>query len=210
MCVCVRFLWSCSRNHSSPQHFHLITDCWSLWLISCPSKTRDMTHTHLDSSLTHTHTPDPAEQDHLKRTGSERSFKIKTLLHVDRRVCRDDTVIWPGLKRTMALKHPSSVLSICMSLILDTSSVRTLRVWGRKKNHSYSLMSSTFKKYKSIFWTKELQVPVKPEEFKWIWKSRSRGRRTEIGLKCAAALIYLKAQTRVELDQWKSLQGSAV
>lgn len=171
---------------------------------------RHDTHTPWLQSHTHTHTPDPAEQDHLKRTGSERSFKIKTLLHVDRRVCRDDTVIWPGLKRTMALKHPSSVLSICMSLILDTSSVRTLKVWGRKKNHSYSLMSSTFKKYKSIFRTKELQVPVKPEEFKWIWKSRSRGRRTEIGLKCAAALIYLKAQTRVELDQWKSLQGSAV
>lgn len=33
----------------------------------------------------------------------------------------------PGLKRTMARRQPSSVLSICMSFILDTSSVRTLQ-----------------------------------------------------------------------------------
>lgn len=33
----------------------------------------------------------------------------------------------PGLKRTMARRQPSSVLSICMSRILDTSSVSTLR-----------------------------------------------------------------------------------
>lgn len=32
----------------------------------------------------------------------------------------------PGLKRTMARRQPSSVLSICISLILLTSSVRTL------------------------------------------------------------------------------------
>lgn len=32
----------------------------------------------------------------------------------------------PGLKRMMARRQPSSVLSICMSLILLTSSVRTL------------------------------------------------------------------------------------
>lgn len=35
----------------------------------------------------------------------------------------------PGLKRTMARRQPSSVLSICMSFILDTSSVRTLQAW---------------------------------------------------------------------------------
>lgn len=34
----------------------------------------------------------------------------------------------PGLKRTMALRQPSSVLSICMSFILDTSSERTLQI----------------------------------------------------------------------------------
>lgn len=33
----------------------------------------------------------------------------------------------PGLKRTMARRQPSSVLSICMSRILDTSSVNTLQ-----------------------------------------------------------------------------------
>lgn len=33
----------------------------------------------------------------------------------------------PGLKSTMARRQPSSVLSMCMSRILDTSSVRTLR-----------------------------------------------------------------------------------
>lgn len=33
----------------------------------------------------------------------------------------------PGLKRMMARRQPSSVLSICMSLILLTSSVKTLR-----------------------------------------------------------------------------------
>lgn len=33
----------------------------------------------------------------------------------------------PGLKRTMARRQPSSVLSICMSRILDTSSVSTLK-----------------------------------------------------------------------------------
>lgn len=33
----------------------------------------------------------------------------------------------PGLKRMMARRHPSSVLSICMSLILLTSSVKTLQ-----------------------------------------------------------------------------------
>lgn len=32
----------------------------------------------------------------------------------------------PGLKSTMARRHPSSDLSICMSFILETSSVRTL------------------------------------------------------------------------------------
>ena len=36
----------------------------------------------------------------------------------------------PGLKRTMARRQPSSVLSICMSRILDTSSVSTLCAWG--------------------------------------------------------------------------------
>lgn len=34
----------------------------------------------------------------------------------------------PGLNRTMARRHPSSDLSICMSFILDTSSVKTLCV----------------------------------------------------------------------------------
>lgn len=34
----------------------------------------------------------------------------------------------PGLNRTMARRHPSSDLSICMSFILDTSSVKTLHV----------------------------------------------------------------------------------
>lgn len=36
----------------------------------------------------------------------------------------------PGLNRTMARRHPSSDLSICMSFILDTSSVKTLHVGG--------------------------------------------------------------------------------
>lgn len=34
----------------------------------------------------------------------------------------------PGLKRTMARRQPSSDLSICMSFILDTSSVKTLHL----------------------------------------------------------------------------------
>lgn len=33
----------------------------------------------------------------------------------------------PGLKRTIARRHPNSVLSICMSRIFDTSSVNTLQ-----------------------------------------------------------------------------------
>lgn len=37
----------------------------------------------------------------------------------------------PGLKSTMARRQPSSVLSMCMSRILDTSSVRTLQGGGR-------------------------------------------------------------------------------
>ena len=38
----------------------------------------------------------------------------------------------PGLKSTMARRQPSSVLSICMSRILDTSSVNTLQ--GKQAN----------------------------------------------------------------------------
>lgn len=34
----------------------------------------------------------------------------------------------PGLNRTMARRQPSSDLSICMSFILDTSSVKTLHL----------------------------------------------------------------------------------
>lgn len=36
----------------------------------------------------------------------------------------------PGLNKTMARRHPSSDLSICMSFILDTSSVKTLHGEG--------------------------------------------------------------------------------
>lgn len=39
----------------------------------------------------------------------------------------------PGLKRTIARRHPNSVLSICMSRIFDTSSVRTLQGPSHKK-----------------------------------------------------------------------------
>ena len=41
-------------------------------------------------------------------------------------VCERVWAFSPGLNRTMARRQPSSVLSICMSFILDTSSVRTL------------------------------------------------------------------------------------
>lgn len=41
----------------------------------------------------------------------------------------------PGLKRTMARRQPSSVLSICMSRILDTSSVSTLKEKAGAKVH---------------------------------------------------------------------------
>lgn len=44
-----------------------------------------------------------------------------------RRAHRGDGRAVPGLKRTMARRQPSSVLSICMSRILDTSSVSTLQ-----------------------------------------------------------------------------------
>lgn len=46
----------------------------------------------------------------------------------------------PGLNRTMARRHPSSDLSICMSFILDTSSVKTLHVGdmgGQMIRHRY-------------------------------------------------------------------------
>lgn len=37
----------------------------------------------------------------------------------------------PGLNSTMARRQPSSDLSICMSFILETSSVRTLRTGNK-------------------------------------------------------------------------------
>lgn len=60
----------------------------------------------------------------------------------------------PGLKRTMARRQPSSVLSICMSFILDTSSVRTLRgvkaVLGTKtRKRSHGDTSPFFETYLS-------------------------------------------------------------
>ncbi|TNN57127.1 hypothetical protein EYF80_032712 [Liparis tanakae] len=42
----------------------------------------------------------------------------------------------PGLKRMMARRQPSSVLSICMSLILLTSSVSTLRRGGTSRSEA--------------------------------------------------------------------------
>lgn len=48
----------------------------------------------------------------------------------------------PGLKRTMALRQPSSVLSICMSFIFDTSSVNTL--------HKHNTTFQTFLKQERL------------------------------------------------------------
>jgi len=45
----------------------------------------------------------------------------------------------PGLKRMMARRQPSSVLSICMSLILLTSSVSTLRRGGRSRSGPFQI-----------------------------------------------------------------------
>lgn len=39
----------------------------------------------------------------------------------------------PGLNSTMARRQPSSDLSICMSFILETSSVRTLRTGNKDR-----------------------------------------------------------------------------
>lgn len=50
-----------------------------------------------------------------------------------RSACADRAQAVPGLKRTMARRQPSSVLSMCMSLILDTSSVSTLQ--GEQVSH---------------------------------------------------------------------------
>lgn len=47
----------------------------------------------------------------------------------------------PGLKRMIARRQPSSVLSICMSLILLTSSVKTLR--RKQKRFEYKVHMKT-------------------------------------------------------------------
>lgn len=57
----------------------------------------------------------------------------------------------PGLKRTMARRQPSSVLSICISLILLTSSVRTLkddRFWQFKTEWHWKRQTFLLEKWK--------------------------------------------------------------
>lgn len=62
---------------------------------------------------------------HLKQTHAVRHDHTEKNIHCCRRCCV--RVNSPGLKRTMARKQPNSVLSICISFILDTNSVRTLQ-----------------------------------------------------------------------------------
>lgn len=76
----------------------------------------------------------------------------------------------PGLKRTMARRQPSSVLSISMSFILDTSSVRTLH--DRKaanmetKRRSQEMILHLFATYLS----KIEPTPALWALLRWTWR----------------------------------------
>lgn len=61
----------------------------------------------------------------------------------------------PGLNRTMARRQPSSVLSICMSRILDTSSVSTLQEKAGAKVHVRHILTRA--PPRRIHWTREAQ-----------------------------------------------------
>lgn len=61
----------------------------------------------------------------------------------------------PGLNRTMARRQPSSVLSICMSRILDTSSVSTLQEKAGAKVHVRHVLTRA--PPRKIHWTCEAQ-----------------------------------------------------
>ena len=56
-----------------------------------------------------------------------KTCEIFHLRHVSESVPFEWRPDWPGLKRTIARRQPSSVLSICISFILETNSVRTLQ-----------------------------------------------------------------------------------
>lgn len=67
------------------------------------------------------------------RHGNAMDSDVPNLLIAEIEIQKKLEITLPGLNSTMARRQPSSVLSICMSLILDTNSVSTLR---QKKHHT--------------------------------------------------------------------------
>lgn len=83
----------------------------------------------------------------------------------------------PGLNRTMARRHPSSVLSICMSLIFDTSSVSTLQ-----KNNTHKPTHTHQKSRVSNWYVHPAGISLET----------NAGGRPSVKLTNAAAWLYLE------------------